>query len=209
MIGVSPGGRVSLLKMLLGRRAREAEIEQLRARARQHHVARLQIAVDDAVAVRAIERVGDLGRVADDLVGRQRPARQPRGQRLALEVLHDQEGDAVLLADVVEHADVRVVQRPDDAGFAVEALAELRVGGELRRQDLDRDLAIEAGVDGAVDLPHASGGDGGNYFVGTQPGAGEPETGSRRGGLYALALQAHTLLYNQRLSVRDLALARM
>ena len=96
--------------------------------------------MDHAVAVRAIERVGDLDRVADTSLGRQRAACEPRGQRLALEELHDQVGDAVLLAEVVQDADVRMVQRADDAGFAIEALAELRVGGELRRQDLDRDV---------------------------------------------------------------------
>ena len=120
--------------------------------------------MDDAVAVCAIEGIGDLGRVVDDFVSRERPARQPRGQRFALEELHDQEGDAVLFAEVVQDADVRVVQRPDDAGFAIEALAQLRVGRELRGQDLDRDLTIEAGVDGAVHMAHASGGDGGDYF---------------------------------------------
>ena len=44
------------------RHLRQAEVEQLRARFRQHDVARLQIAVDDAGAVRLVERIGDLDR---------------------------------------------------------------------------------------------------------------------------------------------------
>jgi hypothetical protein len=47
----------------------------------------------------------------------------------------------------------------------------LCVGSKLLREDFDRDLAIEARIDGAIDVPHASGGDGRDYFVGTQPGA--------------------------------------
>ena len=152
----------------LDRRPCEAEVEKLRAGARQHDVGRLEVAVDDAVAVRAIERVGDLGAVADHLVGGQRPARQPAGQRLALQVLHDEEGDAFLLADVVEHADVRMVHRPDRPRFAVEPLAQLRVVGEDRREDLDGDGAVEPGVAGLVDLPHPAGPDRGDY-LGTGP----------------------------------------
>ena len=126
--------------------------------------------MDDAVAMRAVERVGDLGAVADHLVGRQRAARQPAGQRLAFQVLHDEKGDAVLLADVVEHADVRVVQRPDRPRFAVEPLAQLRVVGEDRREDLDGDRAVEPGVAGPVHLSHPAGPDWGNYLGRAQPG---------------------------------------
>ena len=57
----------------------------------QHDVARLQVAMQDAGAVRLVEGAGDLGRVAQRLAERQRPARQPRRQRLAVEVLHDEE----------------------------------------------------------------------------------------------------------------------
>ena len=39
---------------------RQPEVEQLRAGLRQHDVGRLEIAVDDAVPMRLVERVGDL-----------------------------------------------------------------------------------------------------------------------------------------------------
>jgi hypothetical protein len=51
---------------------------------------------------------------------------------------------------------VRVIQRRDRARFAIEPLAQLRVGGELRRQHLDRDDPIEPGVARAIDLTHAA-----------------------------------------------------
>ena len=50
-------------------------------------------------------------------------------------------------------------QLRDRAGFAIEALAELRIGGERRGQDLDRDDAIEAGIARLVDFAHAAGAD--------------------------------------------------
>ncbi len=57
-----------------------------------------------------VEGVSDLGAVAQHLIGWQRAFLESLGQRLALEVLHHQEHRAVLLAHVVERADVRMVQ---------------------------------------------------------------------------------------------------
>ena len=72
---------------------REAEVEQLRALLGQHHVARLEIAVDDALPMRVIEGAGELDRIAQNVVNRQWTSDQAVGERLALEVLHDQERD--------------------------------------------------------------------------------------------------------------------
>src|SRR6185503_6070569 len=77
-------------------------------------------------------------------------ARDAVRQRLALEQLHDQ----IVVADVVEGADVRMVQRRDRLRLALEARAQIGSMCELRRQDLDGDAAIEPGVAGAVDLAH-------------------------------------------------------
>ena len=68
---------------------------------------------------------------AERLVQRQRRRVASRvGQRLALEKLHDEKRRAVVLADVVERADVRMLELRERARFALEARAELRVGGE-------------------------------------------------------------------------------
>ena len=77
-----PGAR--RLRPLLG----QAEVEQLDARLRHHDVARLQIAMDESLAVRLVERVGQLHRVGEGLIERQRSARQALGERLALDELH-------------------------------------------------------------------------------------------------------------------------
>ena len=56
---------------------------------------------------------------------------QTLGERLTLEELHDQEGHAVLLADVVNRADVRVTEAGDRPRFTLEPF-ELRCGGAAR-----------------------------------------------------------------------------
>ena len=71
------------------------------------------------------------------------PFRRRSASVSSFEVLHHQEVDAVLVSDVVERADVRMLKRGDGARFALEALPEIGVGGERRGQDLDGDRAIE------------------------------------------------------------------
>ena len=150
----------------------EPEVEQLGAALGQHDVAGLQVAVDDAGAMRLVERRRDLDRDLQRLVERQRALRQPVGQRLAFEVLHDEKRRALLLADVVERADVRMRELAIGAAFAVEPFAELRVGGQRVGEDLDRDGAVEARVARLVHLAHAARADRGGDLVGAEAGAG-------------------------------------
>ena len=110
---------------------RQAKIQKLRPRPCQHDVARLQIPVDDPLPVRLVQRIRDLNSNLQCLIQRQRALLQPVGQRLALQVLHDQEVDPVLAADVVEGANVRVIEAGDGLGLALEPLLQIR--GRRRR----------------------------------------------------------------------------
>ena len=107
---------------------RQSEIEQLHAALRQHDVAGLQVPVDDSLPVRLVERVGDLTAVAQRLLEGQRPLHQPVRERLALQIFHDEELDAVLVAHVVEGADVGVRELRDRLRLPLEALAHLGRG---------------------------------------------------------------------------------
>ena len=99
---------------------RETEIEQLRAAARDHDVARLQIAMDDAGAMGVLERLRDLRRQLQKLTPRQRPAGEQIGQRLSFEILHHQVFGVAVSADVVKRADVRMREPGNGARLAFE-----------------------------------------------------------------------------------------
>ena len=154
---------------LFGRRhLREAEVQKLDARFRQHDVPGLQVPMDDAVPVSRLESFGDLDSELQDLIRRERTLLQPFREALPFEQLHDEEVDAVLAADVMERADVRVGERGDRPGFPLEALAQLGIFREVTRQHLDRDGPLEPRVLGLVDLPHPARAEGSEDFIGTE-----------------------------------------
>ena len=95
-------------------------------------------------------------REVEQLVGRQRPAVDAVLQRLALEQLHRDEGPAAVVADFVDGADVRVVQRRGGARFALESRQRLRVARPLVGQELQGHRPVQARVLGPVDDAHAA-----------------------------------------------------
>ena len=88
--------------------------------------------------------------------------RQRALQGLALDVLHHQ----VVRPDIVQGADVGVVQRGYGAGFALEAF------GEVRARELHGDGAVESGVAAFVHFAHPARADGDENFVWSQTGSG-------------------------------------
>ena len=104
------------------------------------------------------------------------PRVEPLRERFALEKLHHEEQAAAhlgrQLADVVERTDVGMFEARDAARFALESLAADRIAGQRRRHHFDRHGAIEAGVGGAIDLPHPALADQPEDFIGTEPCAG-------------------------------------
>ena len=91
---------------------RQPEIEDLDCSAlHQEKVGGLDVAVDDAGAVCRIERVGDLYPDVDGLMDPGRTVGQQIAQGLTLEQLHHQIRPALVLADVVNRADIGMVQR--------------------------------------------------------------------------------------------------
>src|ERR1700740_675687 len=70
------------------------------------------------------------------------PFLQPLRKCFAFHALHHQIVDPILMAYVVEHADVGMIQARDSFGFALEALFADGISGELRGQNLDGDRAV-------------------------------------------------------------------
>ena len=106
--------------------------------------------------VRGLERFGDLLRDGQRFIERNRPLRDPVGERRPLDQLHHQRGLAVAAFKAVDGRDVRMVQRGEDFRFALEPGQPLAVGRHRVGQDLDGDLSLEVGVGGAIDLAHSA-----------------------------------------------------
>ncbi len=96
---------------------------------------------------------------------------QPLGQRLAVQVFHDNEINSVLVTDVVKRADVRMIQAGNNLGLALEALAAYRVVSKMRRKNLDSDGAVQARVSRPIHFPHSASTQRSDDLVRAQPRA--------------------------------------
>lgn len=94
-----------------------------------------------------LQGVGDPDRDSERIDRLQRSAADAAGQRFTFQVFHDEEAGALVLAEVVQRANVRVRKLRNGPRFALKTGAKLRVECQIRRQDLQRDDAIEASVD--------------------------------------------------------------
>ncbi len=79
---------------------------------------------------------------------------QPLAQRDAVNKFHGDEMNLPGLADLINCDDVRMIERGGGAGFAPEALQAHGVLSELRRQQLERDVAFELLIARQPDLAH-------------------------------------------------------
>jgi hypothetical protein len=73
---------------------------------------------------------------------------------MAFEQLRYDVRSTVVRADIVDGEDVRMVEGAGNPGLLLEAAEPLGIGDFLG-ENLDRDLALQARVTGAVDLAHA------------------------------------------------------
>ena len=138
----------------MGHKLHQPQIQQLdRAFRGDHDIARLQIAVQNAAAVRFFKRAGDLDREPDRLL-RAEPPRELR----PFDEFHHQ----VIPPDVVKLADVRVIERRDRTGFLLEARRVLAV------EPLDRHRAVEPGIARFPHLAHSTRADECEDFVGAK-----------------------------------------
>jgi hypothetical protein len=135
----------------------EPKVQDLRLPAGRHeHVRRLEVAVDDALAVRRVESIRHLDTEIEQGREVDRPPADSLAQRLPLEELHRDEPLPLVRIDVVNGADAGVVEGGRGARLALEALEGLGLRAEALRQELEGHGTAEAGVLGPVDDPHPS-----------------------------------------------------
>ena len=77
-------------------------------------------------------------------------------QRYTVQKLHGDERLPVLLANVVNRADIRMVQCGRGLGFALEPGKSLRVAGNFFWKKLEGDKAMQPRVLGFIDDAHAA-----------------------------------------------------
>ena len=145
--------------------ARQAEVEDLGVQiAGDEDIVRFQIAVDDTFCVRGGETVGHVRHQLDRVAPGQWAARQAGAQVLAFQQLDHRDRLAIDERELVNGHDVRVRNRGDRSCLVLEALPHLHIVGEMVGQHLERDVAAQPRVAGAIDLTHATGADGREHF---------------------------------------------
>ena len=141
----------------VGDRLGEPEVEQLGlVSGGEEHVGRLQIAVDDVAGVGRAQGIGNLNADLHHALRAQRAVGHHFAQAAALEQLHHHERTAAGLADVVDGADVGVIERRGGLRLPPEALERLGVEGPIVAEELEGDLPLQPDIFGLVDHPHAT-----------------------------------------------------
>jgi hypothetical protein len=96
----------------------------------------------------------DLPRDRQSFVERHGSAPDALRQIVAFDELHHEGGHAAAFFETVNAGNVRVIQRREHFSFALKLREPIGVGCEGRRQDLDRNLALESRVGRPEYQPH-------------------------------------------------------
>jgi hypothetical protein len=108
----------------------------------------------DAARVRGRDAIGNREHDLQRLSRRERRAVEARAQRFSLQQFRDGVMDAVLAAEIEDGQDVRMRQRRDRTRLAIKTIERNLVLLEMRRQHLDRNIAMQPRILGAINLTH-------------------------------------------------------
>src|ERR1700694_907130 len=119
-------------------------------------IRRLNVAVNYALRMGRVERVGNFdaqgqqaiefhGTIADDVF-----------QGLAVKKFHDDERLAILLANIVDGANVGMIEGRGGLGLAAKSLQRLAVFGDILGEKLQRDETVKPCVLSFVNNSHAA-----------------------------------------------------
>jgi hypothetical protein len=108
--------------------------------------------MDDPFLVGRGQGIGDLAGELKDLGNWQSIRRHALVQACSVDELHRDQGLPGYLLDAVDGDDIGMVERRERLGLSAEPLQAFGERGYFRRQDFQRDLALELGIEGRVDL---------------------------------------------------------
>ena len=133
----------------------ESEVEQLHdAALGDEDIGGLHVTMNDTLLVRRVERIGDLDGNVNHFEGAQPSAGHAHFQRLTTEQFHGNEGAAFEFIDLIDGADMRVIERRRRLGFALELAERGGICGKRVRNELQRNRTAEPSVLGLVDHAH-------------------------------------------------------
>src|SRR3984885_11709844 len=116
----------------------------------------LDVAADDAFCMGCVERIRDLDGEGQDQFRLHRTSRYAMLQRQPIEKLHSDEGLSLLVINLVDRADVRMIQCRGSFGFALKTGECLRVFGYVVGQELEGNKATEFNILSFVDHSHTA-----------------------------------------------------
>ena len=119
-------------------------------------VCRLDVAVNNSFGMGGTERIRNLSTPFKHLFKRQRPTGDAMLQRGAFHEFHGNKHLAVLLADFVNCADMRMIQRGRCTRLSPKPFQNLRILGQVIGNKFKCDEPAEGGILGLVDNTHAA-----------------------------------------------------
>ena len=136
----------------------KAEVRHLRLAAFvQQHVGRFQVEVQDAEPVRVVDGFGHAAHQHGGVLRRQRATRvDALGEALPAHQRHREEIQFGVRADLVDRHDVGMLQARRTLRLAGEARDEVGRGPRSGREQLQRHIAVERTLAGAIDHAHAA-----------------------------------------------------
>ena len=120
------------------------------------YVCGLDVAVNDSLAVRGVQSIGNPNRQAQQHIGVHRLSGDAMLQRGAVQIFHGDERFAAVIVNFVDGANVRMIQRGCRLRFALKAAEYLRIFGDIVRQKLQRHKAAELQILSLVNHTHAA-----------------------------------------------------
>src|SRR5713101_2203217 len=106
--------------------------------------------------MRRLQRISNLNRKVYEVISLQRLARDALTKRLAFEQLHREEGPRFLFANVVNDADIGVIQSRGGACLPLKPLQCRAIFGVIVREKLESHVAAQARVFSLVNHSHAT-----------------------------------------------------
>ena len=105
----------------------------------EQDVPRLKVAVQDSARMNVRQSAGDLGCEPQQPFGVERFPTDSMAQRDAVEKFHRHKGAALFLADIVQGANIRVIERRRRLRFTAKTGKRLRIGSYFGGKKLESD----------------------------------------------------------------------